>query len=338
MGLLSDVMSACRYVTLTWLAVCVQTFMLLQVAFFYALLCRQSRRNAGTKTASVTDGAAGTVGIATGELDFVRCVISIIVMARNEEKNIAALLQRIGTAASQPERLEVVVVDSGCSDGTLSVAQREEKTLPFRLSYTKASGGRGPSLDAGTAAAKGEIIFALHADCVVCDGFDDLIRAGLARPGVLATAFRFTLNREQLTEPLPGAEVMEFTVGIRARLLQLPFGDQGLALTARRLRGYSGWGGAAYPLLEDFQLVQKMRVDGALGRGRIEILTAPLYCSPRRWTKLGVWRVNLVNQLVMIWYRFGGTAQELFDFYYGIDSDRAPRWLMVLTAPLLRGH
>lgn len=316
--------------------------MLVQVTFFYILLCRKSRKDAAALAntdANIRDDAAAVSragASSSSNVDFTGCFLSIIIMARNEESNIATILGRIKTAASRPDLLEVVLVDSGCTDGTIAAAQKEEGNLPFRLAYTAASGGRGPALDAGTTSAKGDIIFALHADCIVCDGFDDFIRAGLARPRVLGTAFRFTLDRDQLTESLPGGLVMEITVYIRAWLLQLPFGDQGLAITAQKLREYGGWGGAAFPLMEDFQLVQKMRVDGALGRGHIQILEAPLLCSPRRWAKLGVWRVNLVNQLVMIWYRFGATAQELYDFYYGVRSDHVPQWLSILTAPLLR--
>jgi len=87
--------------------------------------------------------------------------------------------------------------------------------------------------------------------------------------------------------------------------------------------------------MEDFQLVQKMRVDRLKGAGYIENLPAPLFCSPRRWVKLGVWRVNLVNQMVMLWYRFGATPQELYNFYYGIPSANVPSLLRALTAPLL---
>lgn len=178
---------------------------------------------------------------------------------------------------------------------------------------------------------------------------------------------------------------------MRSTLLQLPFGDQGLALPAATLVALGGWGGRTYPLLEDFQLVQALRREGAsvggaptptscpwrlawnftymqrlcvspdrrrrhrhchrrfrewdfadATGGRIEVLDPAatggqsLQCSPRRWRKLGVWRVNLVNQLVMLWFQRGATPQQLFDFYYGIRTDHVPGWLLTLTAPLMR--
>ena len=101
--------------------------------------------------------------------------------------------------------------------------------------------------------------------------------------------------------------------------------------------------------------MQKLRQDGACGLGWIELIgeggglssaaaeeaaggggaEGTLRCSPRRWRSLGVWRVNLVNQLVMLWFQRGATPQQLFDFYYGIRTDHVPRWLATLTAPLM---
>merc|ERR1740117_255730 len=169
----------------------------------------------------------------------------------------------------------------------MSVAQGSASLFPFNFSTaTSPHLGRGSALDAGTAAAKGDVIFVLHADCIPPSGFDDSIREGLALPGALASAFRFELRDELLDGPLPGAKIMETSVNIRSSLLQLPFGDQGLAILKQRLEHYGGWGGEQYPMMEEFQLVQKMRADGAKGFGHIVNISKPLRCSPRRWAKL----------------------------------------------------
>ena len=326
-------------VLLTCLAVVVQSFMLLQCSLLYVRLLWRHR---GELHARRADGNDADVPSADAK-------ISCIVMVRNEEAKIRAVLRCLASTVAHPGCFEVVVVDSGCTDNTMTAAQAEaaQHTASFATLVTTASApGRGAALDAGSAVASGEIIFVLHADCVVPPSWDTMIRQGLGQPGVLATAFRFQLNQEELQaggQGLPGGGVMEYTVHLRATALQLPFGDQGLALRTKVLASFGGWGGAAYPLLEDFQLVQKLRVAGAQGRGRIvEIGTVEhtLRCSPRRWLRLGIWRINLVNQLVMLWYQHGGgTPQQLFDFYYGIRTDHVPGWLAVLTAPLMpKGH
>ena len=362
---------------LTLLAVCVQSFMLLQVGFFYARLrwrhwgqpppppaameaTPAGRGRSPGGSPARPGGGGGALRELGGEAGVLGAVISCVVMVRNEELNIRSTLRRLAGAAEHPGRLEVVVVDSGCTDGTIAAAEDEARTLPFGVAFVRAAAaGRGSALDAGTVAARGDIIFVCHADCLVPRHFDGLIRRGMLKPTTLATAFRFALNRAELPAGeggLPGAGVMEFTVNLRAKWLQLPFGDQGLAITKARLtERYGGWGGAEYPLLEDFQLVQKLRQDGACGLGWIELIgeggglssaaaeeaaggggaEGTLRCSPRRWRSLGVWRVNLVNQLVMLWFQRGATPQQLFDFYYGIRTDHVPRWLATLTAPLM---
>eukprot|EP00756_Hemistasia_phaeocysticola_P058178 Hpha_TRINITY_DN347_c0_g1::TRINITY_DN347_c0_g1_i1::g.112763::m.112763 len=316
------VKSFCATWLLRYLACLVQSFMLLQVSFFYVLLRWRvlSRRRAG-RAPSVTVASSS---LADGQ-------ISVVVMAKNEEKGIVQFFETLAQRVSRPDLLEVVFVDNGSTDGTLATAQASASGLPFPLRITKATGGRGAALDAGVAVAQGSILMVLHADCVPPQGFDELVRAGLDKPGALATAFLFGINRTQLPAPLPGMSIMEVTINIRSKSLQLPFGDQGIALRKDKLVALGGYGGAEYPLMEDFQLVQKLRNEHAMGLGNIVIIDQPVLCSPRRWVRLGVWRVNLVNQLVMLWYRRGATPQQLFDFYYGRRTDQVPWVLLALT-------
>ena len=68
------------------------------------------------------------------------------------------------------------------------------------------------------------------------------------------------------------------------------------------------------PVVADFGIAVAV---SAAGGGRIRTLEERAVCSPRRWARRGVWRTNLVNQLVMLWYRFGATPRQIFRFYYG---------------------
>jgi hypothetical protein len=76
--------------------------------------------------------------------------------------------------------------------------------------------------------------------------------------------------------------------------------------------------------MEDFELVGRLRARAAAGGGAIVTLPPAAHCDPRRWQAKAVWRTNLVNQAVMLWYRQGGTPQQLFDFYYNKDARQAP--------------
>jgi rhamnosyltransferase len=82
-----------------------------------------------------------------------RATISIVIRCFNEERGIGRLLSGIAAQTVQPE--QVVVVDSGSTDGTLDIARRhgvEIHTIdPAEFSF-------GRSLNRGIAEARGELV------------------------------------------------------------------------------------------------------------------------------------------------------------------------------------
>jgi len=202
------------------------------------------------------------------------------------------------------------------------------------MTVSAPGGGRGRTIAAGVAAASGDLLLLMHADCLAPPRFDRMIRNSLSTRGIVGAAFQFKLDRSTLGDtPLPGLVVMEHAVGIRSSMLQFPFGDQAIALHRAQ---YDLLGGetnmAQYPIMEDLALVQSLREYGAKGAGRLQILAAPMLCSGRRWTKIGVWRATLLNQILISWYDQGATAQQIFDFYYSsTDPGVMPSWISRLV-------
>ena len=98
----------------------------------------------------------------------------------------------------------------------------------------------------------------------------------------------------------------------------MPFGDQALATTRATLERAGGY--PATCILEEFILVNTLRAMSAQGLGRLVTLPAPALCSPRRWERATVWRINAVNQAVMLWHKWGATPAEVFEFYYGVPA------------------
>ena len=84
-----------------------------------------------------------------------------------------------------------------------------------------------------------------------------------------------------MTKPIAGLSMMEFTVNIRSRFFELPFGDQAMAITKQRYDALGGFPNE--PIMEDFELVQRLRRCGAAGSGYIKTLPARAACSARRW-------------------------------------------------------
>lgn len=314
-----------QHAVLATMALVVQLFMLVQCSLNYVVVLlkprlsadirREWRQLAGPEELDTHPVAAG------GRL-------SVIIPCLNEEATIIPTLELLIERTSRLDLIaEIVVADSGSTDNTASVvkhfAQKRVPVLtsaPLKIIVAPPTGdrGRGPALNAGIALATGELVLFLHADAVAPAGYDDSIRSGLGEPRVLAAAFRFQCNRDSIEKPPgpPGLAVMEATVALRSTCLQLPFGDQGLAITRSRMQAMGGFD--QVPIMEDFEFVVRLRKAGAAGRGRIKVFDAAMECSARRWEKYSVWKTNLLNQQVMIRYTWlGATTNDIYESYYG---------------------
>jgi len=94
--------------------------------------------------------------------------ISLIIRTLNEARHLGDLLQ--GIAAQQTDGLnyEVVLVDSGSTDGTLEIAERHGCRI---LHITREEFSFGRSLNMGCAAASGDILAITSGHCVPADAF-----------------------------------------------------------------------------------------------------------------------------------------------------------------------
>ena len=101
--------------------------------------------------------------------------LTIIVPSCNMEKYLAKCCESMMVAPELMERLEVLVVNDGSSDGTSEIAHSFERRYPgtFRV-IDKENGHYGSCVNRGLAEAKGEFVKLLDAD----DTFDT---AGFAR-------------------------------------------------------------------------------------------------------------------------------------------------------------
>ena len=194
---------------------------------------------------------------------------------------------------------EIVVADGGSRDDTVAIATAAGAVVisPER--------GRGPQLAAGAAAASGEWLLFLHADCRLSLGWEVVAAAFMAAPDAALRAGYFAFA---LDDPSPAARRLERTVGWRCRVLGLPYGDQGL-LIARSL--YDAVGGFAdLPLMEDVDLARR------LGRRRLVPLDASAVSSARRYRSGGYVRRPLRNLFCLSLY-FAGVPPRRIARLYG---------------------
>jgi dolichol-phosphate mannosyltransferase len=94
-------------------------------------------------------------------------VLSVVLPAYNEAKDLPELLERIGRTMSAYGRpYRIVVVDDGSADDTALVAREAARRLPVRLVRHETNGGLGRALRTGllTALRDGGVIVTMDAD------------------------------------------------------------------------------------------------------------------------------------------------------------------------------
>lgn len=240
--------------------------------------------------------------------------LSVIITAYNEVNCIRQCIELVDKHTSNQNKTELIVVDASSTDGTAEALRNLMKEINFR--FIQSPSGRGISMNKGAEAATGDSLLFLHADTKVPFGYDELIRIKLAQPHVIAAAFRFKVDRKPLNgQNLIGLNTMEVFANFRALNFQLPYGDQAISITKDMYKSIGGF--PDVKIMEDFELIGKLR-RRALGQGRqIAIIPAEAECSPRRWMKNGVLKNTLMNQVIVIAYVYlGWSPDRIYSVYY----------------------
>jgi rSAM/selenodomain-associated transferase 2 len=216
--------------------------------------------------------------------------LSIVVPTLDEAAGLGAHL-----AALQPLRAagcEVVVVDGGSRDRTRELAR------PLADLVLEAPRGRGPQLNAGVRAARGDVLLFLHADTRLPDGAVQAVRAALAAGSEWG---RFDLEIAGRHPLLP---LVARLVSARSRLTGIATGDQ--AIFVRRERFLAAGGFPEIPLLEDVALTTALR-----RAARPACLRERVVTSGRRWESRGVLRTILLMWSLRLQFWLGRDAAAL---------------------------
>jgi rSAM/selenodomain-associated transferase 2/rSAM/selenodomain-associated transferase 1 len=220
--------------------------------------------------------------------------ISLIIPTLNESENIAETLASIHASSN----VEVIVVDGESTDETAEIARS------CGAKVVTVSPGRAGQMNAGAAIAEGETLLFLHSDTRLPRGFDHYVRRTLAEPGTLAGAFELRIDGN-----LAGLRFIERTANWRSRLFGLPYGDQAIFLQAGLFRYLGGF--AEIPIMEDFELMRRLRKVG-----RIVIVPVPVLTSARRWKKIGIWQTTMINYAIPVAYSMGVSPSRLARWYH----------------------
>lgn len=198
-------------------------------------------------------------------------IISVIIPTLNEAEEI---LETLRCLSAVPEVLEIVIVDGGSRDDTLSLARSHD----CRILTTPP--GRGGQMRAGAAAAQGSVVLLLHADSRVAPDAGRALLAALKRPGVSGGGFPKEFRGDPLPWPLRGAA---WRCHARLLLTGRILGDQGCFARRETLECVGGV--PDLPLMEEFELCRRLR-----RKGRLVLADSTITTSSRKFDRQGVWK------------------------------------------------
>jgi rSAM/selenodomain-associated transferase 2 len=222
--------------------------------------------------------------------------ISIVVPTLDEEATLAATLGRL----REPEVREVIVADGGSTDRTRAIA------APLADRVIEAPRGRASQMNAGAAAASGDVLLFVHADTRMPRGFAAAIVRALADRAVVGGRFDVELDEPGFLYWMIGT-----AISLRSRWTRLFTGDQAMFVRREvfaRLGGFPD-----QPLMEDLALSIALR-----RAGKIACLRERVTTSARRWREHGVVRTVVLMWTIRALYAAGVSPRTLARFYAAV--------------------
>jgi len=216
--------------------------------------------------------------------------LSVIVPTLNEAANIGDTLLPLQALRSRGH--EVIVVDGGSEDDTLQLA------VGLADRCLSAPTGRARQMNAGAAAASGDMLWFLHADTRIAPAADRFILAACAGP-LCWGRFDVRLSGRQFL-----LRAVERLMNLRSRLTGIATGDQGIFVSRALFERVGGF--PELPLMEDIEFSKRLRRIHRPLCLRQQVLT-----SSRRWERRGILRTIALMWYLRLAYFLGVPAERL---------------------------
>ncbi len=215
--------------------------------------------------------------------------LSIIIPAVDEADNLATTLKAL--ARLRRAGHEVVVVDGGSRDDTCGRAR------PLADRVLVSGRGRARQMNAGAAAASGDVFLFLHADSWLPGDAD----AAIARAMSASCWGRFDVR-------LWGREwsfrIIEAFMNLRSRLTGIATGDQAIFVERETFRSIGGY--PDIPLMEDVAISRRLKAIARPACLRQRVVT-----SARRWRTYGIARTVILMWQLRLAFALGVDPRQL---------------------------
>ena len=226
--------------------------------------------------------------------------IAVVIPTLNEERTLSRTLLTL----RQLRFDEVVIVDGGSKDQTVSIAQGQLPGLSLQPARVMVSEpGRAQQMNAGARATRSDVLLFLHADTLLPPETRDQIQRVLENPKYAGGRFdvRFEDDRGW-------AWLISRLMNWRSRWSGIATGDQALFVRRSVFDDLDGF--ADVPLMEDIELTRRLKRTGSLAALRTKVTT-----SFRRWERQGALRTILQMWLLRFLYGIGISPKILHQFY-----------------------
>ncbi len=221
-------------------------------------------------------------------------MLSIIVPTYNEENTILDLLIHLNDAKANSD--ELIVVDGGSSDHTVSVVRKNGFTC-----LESPQKGRAVQMNYGADYASGDILYFVHADTIPPASFRDDIKEAFSQ-GYKSGCYRYQFDVDH-----PLLKINAYCT--RFDRLMCRGGDQTLFISRNLFEKLGGFR-EDYMIMEDYDLIQKIQSEAMF-----RIIPKNATVSARKYDNNSYFRVNFVNLVVFLMY-LAGLSQETMDHAY----------------------
>lgn len=220
-------------------------------------------------------------------------IISIIIPVLNEEKTIENTIKNLMNIRGNKE---IIIVDGGSNDKTVQIA----KCLTKVVCSPK---GRANQMNAGARIAEGNILWFVHSDSIVDENSLINIRKAIEE-GYKAGGFKLYFYDDKSSF----MKYISFTSNLRAKYLNIYFGDQGIFVEKNLFNNLDGF--KRIYLMEDWELSKRISKEE-----KMKLLDCSIGTSARRFNNGGKLKTHLLMHKIKILYLLGICDKKLSMIY-----------------------
>jgi rSAM/selenodomain-associated transferase 2 len=224
--------------------------------------------------------------------------IAVVIPTLNEERSLPRTLACLAACPLT----EIIIVDGGSTDGTLSLAQEFcSRTANARLIVSPQ--GRARQMNEGAKASRSEILLFLHADTQLPAQAGRIIESALAKHRAVGGRFNVRFD-----SPSAWGRIISSLMNYRSRLTGIATGDQALFVRRHVFELLGGF--SEIPLMEDIEFSGRLQQVG-----RTVALQDTVVTSFRRWETQGPLRTVFLMWTLRFLYWAGVSPHRLARVY-----------------------